>query len=96
MKAGDICARAAELVGGDREKTHGSKLDNHIKIARMWNAYLHNKLGVDPGITPLDVANLMETLKIARRQSGTHNDDDYVDGAGYAGVAGEIASEGGQ
>ncbi len=37
-----------------------------------------------------DVANLMEGMKIARRYSGSFNVDDYIDGAGYAAVAGEI------
>lgn len=89
--ATEICSKAAELTGGDRAKSHGDKVENHLKIARMWNAYLWN---VDPtfsGLSALDVANMMEALKIARRQAGSHNVDDYVDGAGYAGVAGEIA-----
>jgi hypothetical protein len=34
---------------------------------------------------------MMEGMKIARRYSGSHNVDDYVDGAGYAACAGEIA-----
>jgi hypothetical protein len=33
---------------------------------------------------------MMEALKIARRYSGAFNPDDYLDGAGYAGVAYEI------
>ena len=36
---------------------------------------------------------MLETFKIARRYSGSHNVDDYVDGAGYAGCAGEIAEK---
>lgn len=44
-----------------------------------------------PTLTALDVANMLEAFKIARRYSGTHNIDDYVDGAGYAGCGGEIA-----
>jgi hypothetical protein len=34
----------------------------------------------------------MELFKIARRHSGSYNADDYVDAAGYAGCAGEIAA----
>lgn len=92
MKAQEICETAAQLVGGDRERQHGNKKENHDKIALMWTAYLdakhnHNNLT----ITSFDVANMMELLKIARRLSGAHNIDDYIDAAGYAGVAGEIA-----
>lgn len=89
----EVCAKAANLVGGDRQKTHGDKVENHNNIARLWNAFLLNKKNYTVGI-PLnahDVAILMALLKIARTQSGSHNLDDYVDLAGYAGVAAEIA-----
>jgi hypothetical protein len=89
MKASKICTQAAELVSGDREQQHGDKKENHENIARLWNAYACT---IQPGyLTALDVANMMELLKIARRKTGEHNDDDYIDAAGYAGVAGEIA-----
>lgn len=99
MEAVEILNTAANLVGGDRAKTHGDKVGNHTKIARLWNAYIENKLG-DKEDTPMfgadldatDVAQMMILLKIARTQSGgTHNPDNYVDAAGYAGVAGECA-----
>ena len=93
MKASDILTRAAALVGGDREKTHGSKLRNHWNIATMWNAYLAIRREPADPLTALDVANMMELLKIARGQLGAHNPDDYFDRAGYAGCAGEIADE---
>lgn len=92
MNASDICAKAAELVGGDRAATHGDKVINHQHIADLWHAYLSERLWVTKNrISALDVANMMELVKIARRMSGGHNIDDYVDGAGYAAVAGEIA-----
>jgi len=93
MKAADICARAAELVGGDRENTHGNKVENHQNIARLWNAYLGWRLGDGCLLGPRDVALMMCLLKIARTKLGAHNPDDYLDLAGYAGVAGEIADQ---
>jgi hypothetical protein len=93
MKAFEIAAKASELTGGDRAAAHGDKLENHSKIAILWNAILACK---HPAIVPLnamDVANMMEALKIARRYAGDHNIDDYIDGAGYAAVAGEIAEK---
>jgi hypothetical protein len=95
MKATEICAKAAELVGGDRDRTHGNKLKNHQNIADLWNAYLGVRLGLDSpteALSPLDVALMMALLKIARTMSGSHNPDDYVDLAGYGGCAGEIAA----
>tara|TARA_R110000751_G_scaffold73747_1_gene149156 strand:+ start:225 stop:593 length:369 start_codon:yes stop_codon:yes gene_type:complete len=76
-------------VGGDRAETHGSMSENHENIAMLWNGYLHNK----DTLTAEDAANMMELLKIARRKLGTFNEDDYVDGAGYAAVALECAEE---
>jgi hypothetical protein len=96
--AGAICITAAELVTGSRQVTHGDKTLNFQNTADLWNAIIRAKSrrsGWPPpgGVTldAIDVANMLEALKIARRYSGTHNIDDYVDGAGYAGCAGEIA-----
>lgn len=98
-KARSICAEAASLVAGDREKTHGLKGPNFTNIARMWNAILEAKcsreiaLGMPSwmALDAHDVANMMEAMKIARRYTGTPNRDDYVDGAGYAGIAAEVS-----
>lgn len=87
--AGAVCDRASRLVGGDRAKQHGDKVDNHQNIAALWNAYLGWRL--TGWLEPKDVALMMALLKIARTKSGSHNLDDYVDLAGYAGVAAEIA-----
>lgn len=88
MNAADICAKAAEIVAGDREATHGQKVSNHENIADMWNAYLGDQL-VHP-IDPHQVAMMMACLKIARTKLGAFNPDDYIDLAGYAGCAAEI------
>lgn len=86
MKAPEILMKAVDLVGGDRAKQHGDKVENHHNIADLWGAYLGRTLSAH------DVALMMCLLKIARTKTGAYNDDDYVDLAGYAGVAGEIAS----
>lgn len=91
MKAHQIATAAAGLVGGDRAKTHGDKTENHEVIARFWEAWLRSRA---PGpLDAHDVANMMELLKVARRLRGAFNLDDYIDGAGYAAVAGEIGAE---
>ncbi|MCR4341662.1 MAG: DUF6378 domain-containing protein [Gemmatimonadaceae bacterium] len=76
----DECQRALDL--------HTANGRRHEKTAQ--------ELGIGSAalthpLTPLDVANMMEAMKIARRKSGSHNIDDYIDGAGYAACAGEIA-----
>lgn len=101
MDASTICKTAADLVGGDRAVKHGDKTINFTNTAALWNAILEAKLRQFPSVNPtafprldaLDVANMLEAFKIARRYSGGHNVDDYVDGAGYAGCGGEIAEK---
>jgi hypothetical protein len=83
MPAKDALEKAAELVGGDRAKTYGDIYQNHKNISMLWNAYLYN---IDE-MSPEDVANLMELMKIGRRKTGVFSADNYVDGAGYAAVA---------
>jgi len=91
MKAGEICETAAKLVSGDRENTHGDKVENHQNISRLWNAYLGWRLNTGCYLSAKDVALMMALVKIARTKTGAFNPDDYVDLAGYAGCAGEIA-----
>jgi hypothetical protein len=89
MKAHDIAGRASDLVGGERDRQHGSKVANFENIATLWQAYLD--LVGDRRLEGQDVAQMMVMLKIARTFTGEHNDDDFVDECGYAACAGEIA-----
>lgn len=114
MKASDICDRAAELVGGNRNEVHGDIHETHTNIAALWNAYLNSKVSdflhavLERGrnaadldvyihahegiVDATDVALMQELVKIARTKTGRHNLDDYIDQAGYAGVAAECAA----
>lgn len=91
MKAGDIARRAADLVGGDRERTHGTKLRNFQNIADLWNAYLTIRRDPTALLDAADIGHLMMLLKVARTQLGSFNPDDYTDAVGYAACAGEVA-----
>lgn len=93
MKATEIAAKAADLVGGDRDRQHGQKRDNFFRIATVWNAWLAIRRNQHEQLTAHDVGVMMALMKAARTQSGSHNEDDYVDGAGYFACAGEIAGE---
>lgn len=89
--AQSVCTEAAALVGGDRNQTHGQDIKQSLEgIASIWSGVLKARqiAGRDPlSLDAHDVANMMEALKIGRRYSGKFNPDDYVDGAGYAGLA---------
>ena len=72
------------LVGGQRHKDYGDKVDNHKNIAKLWSAYK------DTEITAHDVAIMMCLLKIARTKLGDISEDTYIDMAAYGAIAGEI------
>ena len=82
-----ILAEAEKCVCGDRDEQYGSPENNLSLIARLWREYLDT----DKPITAHDVAIMMALLKIARIASGQKKPDNYVDLAGYAACAGEIA-----
>ncbi|MBE0530258.1 MAG: hypothetical protein IH626_05480 [Rhodospirillales bacterium] len=88
---GDICRQAAGLVEGDRNATHGDALAVYADLASLWNAFLGDRLAGGRKLSARDAALMMALLKISRTRHGRHNPDNYVDLAGYAGVAGEIA-----
>lgn len=85
MKRTDILDKANKCVCGDREQDYGSPENNFKLIAALWGDYLREH------ITALDVAMMMALLKIARACGGNYHPDNYVDLAGYAACAGEIA-----
>lgn len=87
MKAAEILEIARDLVTGDRNRQNGAALENHENIALLWTAYKREKF------TPFDVAIMMALLKIARVKAGTMNNDDFIDGAGYLALAGDMVSK---
>lgn len=92
MTRADILKEAEKCVCGQRQDDYGSPEDNFKTIANLWTAYLDAS---DPAIrhiiTPKDVAVMMALLKVARIARGD-NPDSFVDLAGYAACAGEIAA----
>ena len=90
MKKGEILLKAAELVNGGRQETHGDIKTNHEQIAEFWNILLDEKLKPAAAITSDEVATMMALLKVSRSQQGKTNVDDYVDAAAYMAIAGEL------
>lgn len=92
MQAQEILTTAAELVTGRRQEQHGDKAKNLTATAEILNGYLRaRELSGRPLILEAhEMADIMELVKIARRLNGEANLDDYIDGAGYAAIAGEL------
>ena len=80
----EFLEEASKLIGGDRQKDYGDKVQNHTNIANLWSAYL------DVEVTAENVAIMMGLLKVARTKLGATSKDTYIDMAAYSAIAGEI------
>ena len=97
MTRKEILEAASAIVTKDREKQYGKAEDNFGLIADLWGPYIREKCvskGSLVDILPEDVVMLMSLLKIARIATGQPKADNFVDLAGYAACAGEIATKG--
>lgn len=79
-----ILNEAAKCVCGEREQDYGTPENNFTLIGKLWEAY------TGQAYSAKDVAMMMALLKVARIKTGTKADS-FVDLAGYAACAGEIA-----
>lgn len=85
---GQILLDALDIINGDRLDAHGKPEDSFGQIARLWSAYLFDRLELP--LDKRDVAILMALLKIARIQTGTAETDSFRDAAGYIGLAADM------
>lgn len=83
--ASDILMEAASLVSIDRHEKHGEASENLGNIGALWSFYLGTP------ISAKQVAMMMVLLKVARTKTGAPTSDNYVDMAGYAGLAGALS-----
>ena len=84
----EILDKAKDCVCGQRQQDYGNPEDNFALIADLWTTYINKD---DLYFTSKDVAMMMALLKVARIRTGKGTRDSYVDLAGYAACAGEIA-----
>lgn len=98
MNRPEILDTAKKCVCGQREQDYGKPEDNFSTIGLLWGVYLRaahpklQKVFAPNEITPKDVAMMMALLKVARAATGD-TPDTFVDLAGYAACAGEIATQ---
>lgn len=84
-KREEVLRQANEMVNGHREADYGTPESNFKNIADVWSWYL------DTELSPLDVANLMTLMKMARIKGNTFKADSYIDAIGYLACGYEIA-----
>tara|TARA_Y100000401_G_scaffold59776_1_gene47445 strand:- start:581 stop:856 length:276 start_codon:yes stop_codon:yes gene_type:complete len=90
MTRDEILQTACDLINGDRAKEYGDAYLNHARIAALWTTYVRSK---PDDLTPIDVAMMLVLMKVARSIE-TPKDDSFIDIAGYAALAGEMANVG--
>lgn len=94
----EILEAATRCVCGDREQDYGTPERNFELIGELWTTYLKAKCvspEADGCISGEDVATMMCLFKIARIATGRGKADSFIDLAGYAACAGELAMGGG-
>ncbi|MBU3720754.1 MAG: hypothetical protein FGM22_08360 [Burkholderiaceae bacterium] len=86
----NVLETAMEITSGARREDYDRATPNHVRIARLWNAYLESRAVPDAALSPLDVSHMMILLKLARA-CHRPTPDTYVDIAGYARISAQIA-----
>lgn len=78
----------AVRIRGDRGAIYGHPYINHLRISKLWSAYM------DFPITPDQVAVCMALLKVSRlaETPGHRGRDGYVDGVAYLALAAELST----
>lgn len=98
MNRSEILEAARVCVCGEREHDYGTPENNFETIGLLWSVYLnaahpeYTKALPLNGIGAKDVAAMMALLKVARIATSS-SPDSFVDLAGYAACAGEIAAK---
>lgn len=83
-----IIDKMTACVMSDRNKSYGDPEDNFSNIAAYWDVHLGAR---KPGpLTPLDVATMMQLMKIARLSTNPTHVDSWVDSAGYSVCGGGV------
>lgn len=81
----ELLAQVEKCICHDRNDTYGPPENSFQLIADFWTTYLGHP------VSPVQVADMMELLKIARRIGRKGHIDNYIDGAGYAIIGGELS-----
>lgn len=82
MNAGDFLTEAKAIIQ-DRGMDYGHPSDNMQRTASLWSAFL------EMPITDYQVASCMALVKLARSME-TGKVDNYIDGAAYMAIAGQL------
>jgi hypothetical protein len=82
MNAGDFLNEARATIQ-DRGMDYGHPTDNMSRTASLWSAYL------EMPVTDYQVAMCLALVKVARSME-TSKVDNYIDGAAYFDISGQL------
>jgi hypothetical protein len=85
MNAGDFLTEAKAIIQ-DRGQDYGHPQDNMQRTAALWSSFL------EMPITDYQVASCMALVKLARSME-TGKVDNYIDGAAYLAIAGQLHTQ---
>jgi hypothetical protein len=85
MNAGDYLSEARAVIE-DRGMDYGHPTDNMSRTSRLWSAYL------EMPVSDYQVAMCLALVKIARSME-TSKVDNYIDGAAYFAISGQLRTE---
>ena len=85
MIAGDYLNEARAIIQ-DRGLDYGHPSDNMSRTAALWSAFL------EMPITDYQVAMCLALVKVARSMESA-KPDNYIDGAAYFAIAGQLHTE---
>jgi hypothetical protein len=85
MNAGDFLTEAKAIIQ-DRGMDYGHPSDNMQRTAALWSSVL------EMPITDYQVASCMALVKLARSME-TGKVDNYIDGAAYMAIAGQLHTQ---
>ncbi len=86
-----VLEEAKRCICQDRQNQYGEPEDSFFTIAQFWSTYLVGEHKLSHILSKEDVAIMMVLLKVARTNGHKHHVDNYVDMAGYAALAAELA-----
>ena len=95
FQRGKMLKIAIETINGERQDIYGDPEDSFDTIADYWRIYLES-IGVSFDISDLsraDIPIMMALFKIARMSGQKYTQDNFVDAAGYLGIADDIAAQ---
>ncbi len=81
MSDKDVLEEAHDLKYGDRKNLYGDAVENHERIAKIFNAITERNLSA------YEVALMHVATKLVRTKANPNYRDSYVDGAAYLSIA---------